>query len=80
MRTNWDEGLAVVWLLALGVILMGLIVVLVVVDQVNVQVVVVPPTVSQPSRASTSVVKCFGCGKTGHHQVDCKKYGRKSYL
>ena len=31
------------------------------------------PPVSQPSRASTSGVRCFGCGETGHRQVDYKK-------
>ena len=25
-----------------------------------------PPTVSQPNRASTSGIRCFGCGETSH--------------
>ena len=36
-----------------------------------------PPNVSLASKASTSKVKCFGCGETGHRQEDCKKQGKK---
>ena len=32
-----------------------------------------PPTVTLVNRASTSGVRCFGCGETGHRQTDCKK-------
>ena len=32
-----------------------------------------PPTMTLTNRANTSGVKCFGCGETGHRQVDCKK-------
>ena len=32
------------------------------------------------NRASTSGVRCFGCGETSHCQADCKKYGKKDLL
>ena len=31
------------------------------------------PTVTSTNRASTSDIKCFGCGETGYRQADCKK-------
>ena len=37
-----------------------------------------PPTVTPANRLSTSGVRCFSCGETGHHQVDCKKQGEKA--
>ena len=30
------------------------------------------------NRASTSGIKCFGCGETGHRQADWKKQGKKT--
>ena len=32
-----------------------------------------PLTVTPANSASTSGMKCFGCGETGHRQADCKK-------
>ena len=34
-----------------------------------------PPNVTQACKATSSGVRCFGCGETGHHQANCKKQG-----
>ena len=34
---------------------------------------------TQTNRASTSGVRCFGCGETGHCQADCKKQVKKAF-
>ena len=37
-----------------------------------------PPNVTQASKATSSGMRCFGCGETGHRQADCKKQGKKA--
>ena len=32
-----------------------------------------PTNVAQASRTTSSRIRCFGCGETGHQQSDCKK-------
>ena len=33
---------------------------------------------AQTNQATSSGVRFFGCGETGHRQADCKKQGKKA--
>ena len=39
-----------------------------------------PPTLTPKNIESTSVMRWFRCGETGHHQANCKKQGKKAFL